>query len=359
MELFGENESEKSQGRILKAYESGKMPEVRFRRHGTIDPPNPGFVMMFASVTPRGELVTQWATPENAAISYERVVAENGVTYTPTMTSRPVRHVVMSGDHLVTIEESRHAAPLVQILSDGSLIQASVRASWTPEGGELNAGHYSPEGVLLHEACIGDGILEMYVDQQDRLWVGYFDEGICGNYGWGAIYDDATKEFHPTDAPIGAPGLNRFRADLSLDWEYPQEEHGIPFISDIYALNVGASSVWNSAYDDFGVTQITGDEVRVISSDGPAAAQLVTDGARFASVYPYGQPILNYGAQVQGGIEHRGIGILRSPDGGELGKAIMHARDGELFCVARDELWKVDIDEIGRLDRGAAPTWLV
>ncbi|MFV0434939.1 MAG: hypothetical protein ACK5LO_13280 [Leucobacter sp.] len=358
--LFGEHAWEQAQSKVFKAHEAGRLPIVRFRRHQTFEAPEPGLVMLFASITPRGEVMTQWATPEDTATSYERVTMENGVTYTPSSTSRPVRHVVVSGDHQVVIEESRRTVPFAQMLSDGSVIQVGARASWNPDGGERNAGHYSSGGVLLHEACVGDGVAEMYVDQQDRLWIGYSDEGVFGSFDWGTIYDYEAKEYYQTETPIGSAGLNRFRSDLSLEWEYPngRSDEGIPFIAEIYALNVGAASVWNSAYYEFGITQITEETVEVISESGPSATQLVTDGERFASLYPYGPDILNYGVHVSGGVEHRGIGVLRGPDGGEVQKVAMHVRDGELFAVTDNELWKLDIDEIARLDRGASSTWI-
>ena len=38
-----------------------------------------------------------------------------------------------------------------------------------------------------------------------QVWVGYFDEGIYGNYGWGRA---------ESEEPVGAYGIVRFSSDL-------------------------------------------------------------------------------------------------------------------------------------------------
>ncbi|MFI7578403.1 hypothetical protein [Micromonospora sp. NPDC049497] len=60
-----------------------------------------------------------------------------------------------------------------------------------------------------------------------KLWVGYFDEGVYGNFGWGG----------PGPAPIGATGIARFTETLHPEWHFPTDD--LSPIDDCYALNVG------------------------------------------------------------------------------------------------------------------------
>ncbi len=61
------------------------------------------------------------------------------------------------------------------------------------------------------------------------IWVGYGDEGIFGNFGWGG----------PGPAPIGARGIVQFSPSLDVVWEYPRSDSSnLEPIDDCYALNV-------------------------------------------------------------------------------------------------------------------------
>jgi hypothetical protein len=59
------------------------------------------------------------------------------------------------------------------------------------------------------EKTIGDGVARVRVARSGHVWVGYFDEGVYGNYGWGGGGGGP--------APLGAPGLVRFSPDLEPD----------------------------------------------------------------------------------------------------------------------------------------------
>ncbi|WP_433890553.1 hypothetical protein [Streptomyces sp. CA-111067] len=81
-----------------------------------------------------------------------------------------------------------------------------------------------------------------------HIWVGYFDEGVYGNYGWG---DSGAPR------PMGASGLVRFAPDLRMDWHFPWEA-GLSrgAISDCYALNVDGETAWTCYYTDFPIVRV-------------------------------------------------------------------------------------------------------
>jgi hypothetical protein len=107
-------------------------------------------------------------------------------------------------------------------------------------------------------------------------WVGYFDEGVFGNYGWGG----------PGPEPIGAHGLVRFDERLERAWDYPYDT-GFDAICDCYALNVSAETVWACYYTAFPVVRIIDDRVTGWTNTASGATAVITDGRHCALVGGY------------------------------------------------------------------------
>ena len=91
-------------------------------------------------------------------------------------------------------------------------------------------------GVVTSRYCIGDGIQHLQCDIENGFWVGYFDEGVFGNFGWGSGRGGPE--------PIGACGLRRFTRDGETALKYPNE---VGDIADCYAMNVIQDVAWISA----------------------------------------------------------------------------------------------------------------
>ncbi|MFS0687997.1 hypothetical protein AB1K89_01950 [Sporosarcina sp. 179-K 8C2 HS] len=110
----------------------------------------------------------------------------------------------------------------IQPIDDGHFLLVGARSYYhDPQNIEENARVYDNNGQLIRSFCLGDGIKHVYVDGNQKIWTGYFDEGVHGNYGW--------KE------PIGSSGLVGWNASgqkidsLEEDREY--------FIFECLALN--------------------------------------------------------------------------------------------------------------------------
>jgi hypothetical protein len=87
----------------------------------------------------------------------------------------------------------------------------------------------------------------MRVDSLGRIWVGYFDEGVYGNFGWGG---------QNGPVPVGAAGLVCFSDSGEKLWEFPQD--GDHSIDDCYALNVSGSEA-AAFYTDFPLCKVSRD----------------------------------------------------------------------------------------------------
>ena len=137
----------------------------------------------------------------------------------------------------------------VQPMPGGRFLVAGARCRWRPDGPDRNAVTYDSDGQVVSEHVLGDGIAHVLATSTGQVWVGYFDEGIYGNYGWGRA---------DSQEPIGAYGIVRFSPGLEPAWHYPKYTEVGPWdaVSDCYALNVDDTSTWACYDSDFPVVRI-------------------------------------------------------------------------------------------------------
>ena len=224
--------------------------------------------------------------------------------------------------------------PLVQTLpGDNFLVVASRCRRWSDGTHELNASVYRLDGSLETQFCLGDGIEHVQADSAGRLWVGYFDEGIFGNFGWGTNADTP---------PIGVAGLVCFDSHGKKLWEF-EEPQGFDSIADCYALNVADGEVWACYYDEFPV-------VRLDSRHRIAAWATDLSGPRALAVY--GNFVLAYGGYEDqatdckllrlgdGRAEVAAEVALHLPQGLDLKTSTVIGRGSMLHVFAADE-WYV------------------
>jgi hypothetical protein len=125
-------------------------------------------------------------------------------------------------------------APLFDRFSDGNWLVVTARAGEGP-----NARVIRPDETEENRFRLGDGIEHLGIDGQDRIWVGWFDEGVFGNQDWKLPGPAQSVTIH------GAGAFSREGAYLAvpcLSGYYPV---------DCYALNVHAEGAWMCAYSRF------------------------------------------------------------------------------------------------------------
>lgn len=107
--------------------------------------------------------------------------------------------------------------------------------------GEPNARIFSVAGAHQSTLFLGDGIGHAKVDDVDRLWIGWFDEGIFGNRNWQV----AGLEWPPSSYGICCLDVS---GGLLGHVESGPSAGGI---ADVYALNVANNNAWACTYTDF------------------------------------------------------------------------------------------------------------
>jgi hypothetical protein len=260
------------------------LPVLPVRRHGVIGG-HDGDVLACASVGPAGELVAVWTTPDGLEAVTSTTVSAAGAGFPDPAAARPAAARITM--HTPELEAVTRIAGLalahitVQPMPGGRFLVAGARCRWRPDGPDRNGVLYDADGHVVSEHVLGDGIGHVLATRDGQVWVGYFDEGIYGNYGWGRA---------DTDEPVGAYGIVRFSPGLEPAWHYPRYTEVGPWdaVSDCYALNVDDECVWACYYSDFPVVRIRDGAVTGWHNDIKGASALAVAGSRVALFGGYG-----------------------------------------------------------------------
>jgi hypothetical protein len=253
---------------------------VDLRRHAELAPAQPGDVLVTASIGPRNEAIAVWSDPSGRQALYGRTSQPGWASFADPVTAVGVAvRIVTYAPHIsavVRVQDLRLAHFHVQPLPADQILIVGARCRWRPDHPDANAVVFNSDGSVARRAVLGDGIGHVLATESGRIWVGYFDEGIFGNYGWGG----------PGPVPLGAPGIVRYAADLQPEWRYPGSGEAEP-IDDCYALNVFGETAWATYYSHFPVVRIAEDTVRSWPGTRAAAHALMVDGSRCALVGGY------------------------------------------------------------------------
>jgi len=138
--------------------------------------------------------------------------------------------------------EEKYNIHFVQPLFDGFLL-ACARSHWRSELDiEHNGRLYSRTGQLERELILGDGIEDLQVTARDRIWAGYFDEGVFGNFGW--------------KQPLGASGLVAWDSAGTVMYEFAPPP-GLDAMDWCYAINAPSDSdLWCFCATNFPLVHI-------------------------------------------------------------------------------------------------------
>ncbi len=166
-----------------------------------------------------------------------------------------------SGSREIYLSDMTAAFPKIETLPENKILIVGSRCRRNQDGThELNAQIYSSHGIKEQEFLLGDGIRHVQSDAKGNIWVGYFDEGVYGNFGW-----------QYSGGPFGAAGLSCFSPSGQKMWDFEPPE-GYEAISDCYALNVTKEGVWAYYYTDFPIALIDSEwGVRCWRVDSPGA----------------------------------------------------------------------------------------
>jgi hypothetical protein len=234
----------------------------------------------------------------------------------------------------VTLADLPVAHPHVQPLPGGRFLVVGARCRWRPDSPDRNAVMYDHDGNIVLRATVGDGIEHVLTTPSGMIWIGYYDEGVYGNYGWGT----------PGPAPIGASGIVRFDTELQQDWQFLPPD-GARWISDCYALNVDGETAWSTYYTDFPVVRIADSDVTSWPGPGTSAHALMVAGTRCALIDGTELPRILVGDLNHGPFQRR---LLTGPDGQRLPRRTRFvARGPDLHVLTDTATWyRLTLDDV-------------
>jgi hypothetical protein len=152
----------------------------------------------------------------------------SGVSFTKVTTDRPQDFAILRWHKGATtrfdIQGQRWNFHHVQPLPKAEILLVNAR-SWYRGANDydLNTKVFSQDGTLKREFLLGDGIRDVQVTADGRIWTSYYDEGIFGNFGW--------------EDPVGKNGLVLWDSSGQRLYEYMPSD-ALDWICDCYALNV-------------------------------------------------------------------------------------------------------------------------
>lgn len=214
-------------------------------------PTLPGFSLISKAVANDGSLLFLFAETSAAKSLFETYKSGIGLfqrTRAEAAAQLCLVRMTSMASHTVELPELDLSFPKVDIFPDGRILIAGPRCEWRGEDDfDLNGAIVQSTSRQVTRILLGDGISAMQVDDLSRIWVGYLDEGVFGNFGWGF------RVGRPT--PVGAAGLACFSDAGEKIWEFPKDRSYS--IADCYALNVSGADATAFFYTEFPICRIS------------------------------------------------------------------------------------------------------
>jgi hypothetical protein len=213
-------------------------------------PGHDGYALAGRSVSSEGAAVFLFVEADAARDVQKRIATDIG-DFPGTRMPKPrrFRGTVLSeaSETSVDLPPLDVTFPRVDVFPDGRILVVASRARWRGKDDfDRNAFVVDPRTRTMQSFLVGDGVEDAFVDSRGRIWVSYFDEGVCGNFGWG----------DPGPEPVGAAGLNCFDDQGALLWRFPADCDFGP-IDDCYALNLCADEARVFAYSAFELYRVS------------------------------------------------------------------------------------------------------
>lgn len=305
---------------------------------GRLESSAAGDELVVVSVGAAGEAGALWASAAEAPQFHGRETGAGGASFPVDRLARalPVKATIHAPDLVQEIEIAGLSLtfPMVQPMPGGGFLIVGSRVQRGPDHTPPNAILYDAGGRAVGHGLFGDGIQHVLATPSGAVWVGYFDEGVFGNYGWGS---GAGTE------PIGASGLVRFTPQLEAEPDVFDLD-----IADCYALNVDGEAAWTCYYTDFPLVELRGTTATSWGNTVGGAKAVAIRGNAVAFYGGYGDDAdrLVVGRLADGSVQvDREYRVVR-PDGGSMAGAEVVGRGPTLHFFVGPDWYRLDPAEL-------------
>jgi len=303
-------------------------------------PTLPGFSLVRKAIANDGSVLFLFA--EKSASKFLQETHQQGIGMSPRSQAEvPVRLCLLKmtseTSSLIELPELDLTFPLVDVFPDGRILVAGPRCEWRGEDDfDRNAAVVQPDTRQVTRILLGDGIASAQVDSLGRIWVGYFDEGVFGNFGWGG---------RAGPMPIGSSGLACFSASGEKVWEFPENQAYA--ISDCYALNVSGSDAAIFFYTGFPICKISRDHELAFWKTGLAGCHtfaMSETEVLFSGQYNDPPDAAYLGKFAPGGLATTRRMRLVMPDGSSRADGQLLARGKHLYHIDTEKVCCLSLD---------------
>lgn len=301
-----------------------------------------GFATQTVSVSIGGDAIRLIVPVENAPSLTARTEQGGFASFPKTVTDGPYSAIVSitgeSQSRDIRLSSLRATCPKVDLLPEGEVLIVASRCLRYRDGThELNAQVFGSDGIIRRSFLLGDGIKHIQCDRNGKIWVGYSDEGVFGNFGWAR------------GNVLGAAGLSCFSHNGYKMWDFAAPD-GFDGIADCYALNVSNEGAWAYYYTGFPLafidtqwqarawnTESSGARAFAIASENLLLYGGYSDRRTSCSLLRLGPTAAELVAQV----------FLAFPKPVDLTRAKVIGRGKELHVFSDDEWYRFSVESIG------------
>lgn len=202
--------------------------------------------------------------------------------------------------------------PQVTRFGDGRWLVVSSRSF----DSEKNANVLDPTGTqILAEFEVGDSVEYAVVDQNDKIWIGHFDENPMG------------VRTYKADGQSGAA----YNLSTGLD------------LFDVYAMHAAPDGIWVCAYTEFQLNRLTSEGAETVLEAAPlqGCGTILVSGSYAVFVGDYdGQSVLY---DLRSNIT---IPIRLLADGQRLSRPLCATRGDQLVTLVDENLYQINMAKI-------------
>ena len=209
-----------------------------------------GYIIIDSSLGPKNEI---------CILAIQNIPELIDGSFPPTKTKEKNDYRVIihdqDGKKIIELNNQNWNYHFVQPIDENNFLLVCARSYYYESGKyDLNAKVFDRFGNQIREFLLGDGIQNVYVTKENKIWTSYFDEGVYGNYGW--------------EVPIGRNGLRAWDSNGNEIYQYPNSDQNKYFIDDCYALNIVADEeVWFYFYLDFSLARYNNGQIEYFKPD--------------------------------------------------------------------------------------------
>lgn len=304
----------------------------------------PGFEFVTFNVSAGGEGLFLYVGDDGGSEVHARRDAPGFASFPkPSMPSaKPFKLAIFSEGALrwIDLPPCDVAFPQVEIFPDGRILLAAARCAWRgPEDFDRNGVIINPASGGVERILLGDGIADLAIDALGRIWVGYIDEGVFGNFGWS----------HPGPPGPGQGGLVCFNDRGEALWCFNRAD-GEAAIDECYAMNATRDEIWIYYYSDFKICHVGSDFFETFYTpedvSGSGALTVSKTAVLLSSQYQESRDTFHLLRRVGDQLAAPQPLHIKLPNGASMERAQIIGR-GQILNILSDEGWfRLDLDEL-------------